>query len=148
MRRRRTRSRNRMRTAARPRGRARSASAPVAKDSWGRPLRPPTGATRSYLPPWSDPRRAAGGRVRGVLEGVVERRQIGGGDAQGGRRQPIGEPGVLGKQRAVEVRTHHRAVRAAANALEAARAVVAVALEHPPERRRARAEPGPAAVVL
>ena len=94
------------------------------------------------------PRRAARRGVGGVLERVVERRERVRGQPERGRGQPVGEPGVLGQQRAVEVRADHGAVRAAADALVAAAAVVAVALEHPPERRRARSEPRAAAVVL
>src|SRR5215208_3860791 len=55
----------------------------------------------------SDPGGAARGGVRGVLERVVERRQPIRGDSERGGGQPVGEPGVLGKQRAMEVRPQH-----------------------------------------
>ena len=71
--------------------------------------------------PRSEPGGAPRGGVRRVLERVVERREIGAGHAERGRGQPVGEPGVLGKQRAVEVGADHRSVGAAADALEAAR---------------------------
>src|SRR3954471_22675640 len=48
----------------------------------------------------------------------------------------------------MEVRAQHRVARAAADALVAVRPIVAVALEHPPERPRAGPEMGAPAVVL
>ena len=61
--------------------------------------------------------------------------------------QPVGEPGVLRQQRAVQVGADDR-VRAAAHALEAVAPVVAVALEHAAERLLARPEVRAPAVVL
>src|SRR4051794_11590208 len=91
----------------------------------------------------TDPGRTAGLLVRPALEGVVERRQVivsrRGGD------EPVGEPRVLGKQRAVQVGPDHLV---AAHALRTTGAVVAVALEHAAQGLRAGTEAGAAAVVL
>ncbi len=70
------------------------------------------------------------------LELVVERYECFGIRVQCGRDQPVGEPGVLGKQRAVQIGPHHGA---RTGALEATAAVVPVAFEDTPEGSGARA---------
>ena len=59
----------------------------------------------------SEPGGAPRGRVGGVLERVVERRELRRRPVQRRGGQPVGEPGVLGQQRAVEVGADDRAVR-------------------------------------
>ena len=51
--------------------------------------------------------RAARRGVGRGLQRVVQRRQLGRGDSQRGGGQPVGEMGVLGKQRTVEIGPHH-----------------------------------------
>ncbi len=82
--------------------------------------------------------------MRQVLERVVEGRQRLLGTDRGGD-QPVGEPGVLGQQRPVQVGADDVA---RPDALVAVAPVVAMALEDPAQRRRSRAQTGPAAVVL
>ena len=93
--------------------------------------------------------RAQGGVVRGGLELV--RRAARAPAAEPVRRldrerdQAVGEPGVLGQQRAVQVGADQVE---APDALVAVAAVVAVAVEDAAERLGARAEVGAPAVVL
>ena len=83
-----------------------------------------------------DARRAAGLGVSGVLEPVIEARPAAR-EPERGRDQPVGEPGVLGEQRTVQVGADHVA---AADALVAAVPVVAVPLQDASQgRSRARA---------
>src|SRR4051812_17616502 len=93
----------------------------------------------------SGPGGGTGRAVRGVLERVVEGGEVTGCDPQGGGDQPVGQPGVLRQQGAVEVRAEDVA---AAHALEAVAPVVAVTGEHAAQRGGVRGEVGPAGVVL
>src|SRR5689334_6539596 len=103
----------------------------------------PGGALRA-----SEPRRAPRLAVRRRLELVVERRERGRVEPQRGGREPVREGGVLGQERAVDVRADDRSVRPAADALPPVAPVVAVAADDAAERRRALAEVRASAVVL
>ena len=90
-------------------------------------------------------RAGQGGIVRALLQVVVQRRQVGQpASPHGQRQQVVGQRGVLGEQRAVQVGTVDRANHAA---LQAVVAVVAVANLHAAERRPA-VQVGAAPVVL
>src|SRR6476469_9472431 len=93
-------------------------------------------------------RRLPGVLVGGCLEPVVERRQLGLGAVSPGQSeldQAIGEPGVLGQERTVEVGTDH--VRPP-HPLQAIGAVVAVAPNHPAQGLGTVAQVRPPPVVL
>src|SRR4051812_6825866 len=75
-----------------------------------------------------DAGRAAGAVVRGVLQSVVERGEL---HAERELDQTVGEPHVLGQERAVQVGADDVA---AVHALEAVVAVVALSPQHPSER--------------
>src|SRR2546423_571544 len=85
--------------------------------------------SKTRNPRRSQSRGRSGLGVGGVLEGVVERLERV--EAEGRGDEPVGEPGVLGQQRAVEIRADHGAPP---HALVPRRAVVAMALQHAPER--------------
>src|SRR3954467_14491813 len=105
----------------------------------------PTGLLRFQ---GSGPRGAPGGRVRRVLERVVERHEVVGAAPQRGGRQPVREPAVLGQQGAVQIGSDDRALRAAANALRAGAPVVSMTSEDASERALGRAQARAAAMVL
>src|SRR4051794_15917764 len=86
--------------------------------------------------------------MRRGLERILQRREVARRQPQSRRGQPVREPGVLGKQRTVEIGAEDRPVRPAADALPAVAVVVAVAVEHAPERRGALAEVRAPPVVL
>jgi hypothetical protein len=85
-----------------------------------------------------------GGALEGVGEGI-EGRALAVAAAEGELDQVVGEPGVLGQQRAVQVGADQVV---AVDALEAVAAVVAEAVQDPAERLGAGAEVGAPAVVL
>src|ERR1700729_334348 len=76
----------------------------------------------------SDPGGPQGTAVSVVLQAIVKRRERTEVDAQRGRDQPIGEPGVLRQQRAMQVGADRVA---APGALESAVPVVAEAAQDP-----------------
>src|SRR4051812_32354995 len=96
----------------------------------------------------SSSRAGASGSPRGAAAGrqsASERGEVMGLRGGGGGGQPAREPGVLGQERAVQIRAH---AGAREHALEAGAAVIAMPLEDSAEGVRARPQPRPPAVVL
>src|SRR3712207_5691624 len=105
----------------------------------------PFHAPGTFLAVRSDAGGPAGGSMRTGFQRVVPRPQAGA--PASGRRgdQPVGEPGVLGQQGAVDVGPDHPAPL---DALPAVAPVVAVAAQDPAERALGGPERRAAAVVL
>src|SRR5215475_9766229 len=105
------------------------------------------GLDNAGLAPVAAPRPLGDRAVGGALLGVVEPRQrlAPAAPPQRLKEQPVGQPGVLGQDRTVQVGAVHPAVR---RALAAVHAVVAASDDDPTEPAAARAEERLAAVVL